>query len=798
MLRIVQLIAIVLLTASATTTTVWAKHLTTAILIHNVTELQNIQNNLSGNYQLANDIDASKSHNFAPIGGLSQPFGGSLDGNGYAISNLLINSTAREVGLFGAASGGSIRNLRIVNIKVVSSPTDSCYPRNFGDIFWYAPCATGGLIGLAWGETILSAYVQGAMSGNVGPTNNGGPLAMGSIVGVADGVSVTNTQSNVTVSGKLSGSAGEALGGLIGMLRNSPIGYSNALGAVTATEKSGATGDYVIAGGAIGSALCADGNGYHCTYALHSYATGAVTLGMVSTSSWAQAGGFVGNSNGNIDTAFASGNVQSSGDAGGFAEISYGAIQNAWASGTVTASGKGDAAGFAALIANGGDPSYLYEVYSTGRVTSKSGLAGGLVAKCSADCGGRYEYWDLETSGQATSATGIGLRTNQLKNGKLPDGFEPSVWMPVAFPIRLESIDSQILDYPKLWKLSFPITHFPLAGQSPYGSDTTSPPGAQIISVFDHSLKKSDKSDSGQLYVCDKIITAFDNLIGQQTFGHSDDTCDLGHHPGYQQNADGTPFVLKGVNYTGTNVIGDGTRLLEYEGHPGYDYRAYYEPVFAAVSGALFYPLEAVGMLSANHYHAYCFFHALAQVPDNSTTYRIYYLHLLTHPAGIDPYSPPCTGNGDTNGEVVTIQNGWIDPSCVYRDQGGAKFSPSSLPLPGGTHVEVPQGKLCVIAESGSAGVPGPHLHFEIQQIVPSAFYSADQQKKLSYFKCFNEDSYDVNNRDGKHLCLPTDSYGWTPLETADTNCPVGDPLHWTGDIWQCLTGIPSRRFWVQ
>ena len=62
---------------------------------------------LSSNFVLANSIDASNTANwnggagFIPIGNLDNQFYGSLNGQGFSINNLTINSSAAYVGLFG-------------------------------------------------------------------------------------------------------------------------------------------------------------------------------------------------------------------------------------------------------------------------------------------------------------------------------------------------------------------------------------------------------------------------------------------------------------------------------------------------------------------------------------------------------------------------------------------------------------------------------------------------------------------------------------------------------------------------
>ena len=76
----------------------------------------------AASYELATDIDLANDANWIPI--LS--FSGALNGNGYTISNLSINSSAPNVGLFGDVTGqASIRNitLRVVNIRVSGTNT---------------------------------------------------------------------------------------------------------------------------------------------------------------------------------------------------------------------------------------------------------------------------------------------------------------------------------------------------------------------------------------------------------------------------------------------------------------------------------------------------------------------------------------------------------------------------------------------------------------------------------------------------------------------------------------------------
>ena len=80
--------------------------------ISTLEDLKNISNDLDGDYILTNNIDISD-ENWTPIGTKEKPFTGTLDGNGYTISGLMIEgdpfTAAGEYyyGLFGKIEGSS-------------------------------------------------------------------------------------------------------------------------------------------------------------------------------------------------------------------------------------------------------------------------------------------------------------------------------------------------------------------------------------------------------------------------------------------------------------------------------------------------------------------------------------------------------------------------------------------------------------------------------------------------------------------------------------------------------------------
>ena len=152
----------------------------TTIDISDVTDLQNIQNDLSGDYVLTGNIDASATASwndgagFLPIGNSSTPFTGTFDGNGYSISDLTINAPfATDVGLFGATSTNAVlENVEITNGNVTGlNDVGDLVGLNNGSI------KSSGATGTATGSIIasagpVSAYTGGLVGYNAGTVSD--------------------------------------------------------------------------------------------------------------------------------------------------------------------------------------------------------------------------------------------------------------------------------------------------------------------------------------------------------------------------------------------------------------------------------------------------------------------------------------------------------------------------------------------------------------------------------------------------------------------------------------------------
>ena len=271
------------------------------------TELQNIKNNLSGNYQLANNINCSATSSwnsgkgFIPIGSsFNNAFTGFFDGQGYTISNLTINRTTEPyIGLFGYIVNATIQNVKLTNVNVK------------GNIH------VGSLVGIAFSNNrIYNCSATGAVTN----TNlwDGTHVYVGGLVGtinVATNIINSYATTNVTAVGSL-------VGGLVGYAEdNSIIINSYATGNVTSVQS--------WIGGLVGAIKKATISS--------SYATGNVAgLDIV--------GGLAGEvfDNSSVTNSYATGTIYGASNIGGLIGYIYQncTITNSYAKGSVGGSGN--------------------------------------------------------------------------------------------------------------------------------------------------------------------------------------------------------------------------------------------------------------------------------------------------------------------------------------------------------------------------------------------------------------------------------------------------------------------------
>jgi filamentous hemagglutinin family protein len=357
------------------------------MLVNSIFDLQNIQNNLSGNYAIGRDIDASNLANFTPLGEFTsagyetEGFTGILDGRGHSIAELTIreDTNSLNVGLFrtignatGPAGNGLVENLNLTNVTVVGGTNNSA--------------SIGALAGTNYG--IISNV---SSEGSVTPGSDDA-YSIGGLVGGNEGTITLSHSSGVVSAGS---DFAEALGGLVGTNAGT-ISQSYSLSSVSDASSFGGN-----VGGLVGINSAAQ-------VSLTGSITASYAVGTVTTadggSNYYYVGGLVGNGAGTIVNSYATGAVHGQG--------------------LIVAGG---------LVGDfvGGPISTISNSYATGAVTdtnpSSYSILGGLVADF---LGGLAinSYWDTQTTGQNSSpGGGVGLTSAQLQSG-LPTGFDPAIW----------------------------------------------------------------------------------------------------------------------------------------------------------------------------------------------------------------------------------------------------------------------------------------------------------------------------------------------------------------------------------
>lgn len=250
-------------------------------LIGSYEDLKQITTDLTSVYSITANIDASASKTesaagWTPIGIASAGFSGKIYGHGHTISNLYINATTDQVGLFGFISGGSIDSLGVVNATITASSATSaaatgivagsvksgtisnCY--STGTIT--AVSFAGGLVGLTNGATIDKSYSQATVSG---------VTAIGGLVGscnYASTLSNSFSTGNITLTGGIGGGLSGLMNGIV----------------TNCYSRSNVTGGTANIGGLFGYALGVTITNSYCTGNVSStVATAKGTVGYYNT-----------------------------------------------------------------------------------------------------------------------------------------------------------------------------------------------------------------------------------------------------------------------------------------------------------------------------------------------------------------------------------------------------------------------------------------------------------------------------------------------------------------------------------
>jgi hypothetical protein len=332
--------------------------------IRTAADLDRIRRDLAGDYCLRNDIDLAGAGGFEPIGSQAEPFTGKLDGGGFVIRNLTINSARPEVGLFGWITGGVVKNLTLAGISVKST---------------HAPASVGGVTGYLLDGDITNVRVTGTVA------CTGTLCRIGGVAGeTAGNALIRRTISAADVSGRDGGAAG----GLAGQI-NAGINQSSATGAVRCRNNC-------AAGGAVG---WVNPTGW----IRRSFATGEVQGTRDGT-----AGGLAGYLGGAASLVFSLGAVSAVfGTVGGLAGDA-GNLSQAFAAGRVSGGAGSSIGGLGALLSAPAETIRFsfWDINTTGRAASVAGtgnstavmqaaLPGGFTSGWAITNGFSYPFFDL-------------------------------------------------------------------------------------------------------------------------------------------------------------------------------------------------------------------------------------------------------------------------------------------------------------------------------------------------------------------------------------------------------------------
>ncbi len=428
-------------------------------------------NDLDKHFKLMADIDLSiyKEQGFNTIGKVVYntyyPFTGTFDGNNHTLSNFSYTSPNPHypyVGFFGYVNGAEIKNLGLIDPNI-----DADGEYRVGSLVSYLNNATirncyvqggkvtgghdvGGLVGYNDNSIIANCRVEGvSVSGISGVGGLAGTIPYSGII--------TNCYSNGIVS------AGDEVGGV--------VGFSN--GTITDSYSSShvsGTGQKV--GGLVGwsygeiSNCYADGEVYGDTEVGGLTGQNEASIIDCGASGYVQGsnktGGLVGLNSGRLISCCSTGIVSGDEHIGGLIGqnglqrgciVSSGVIYNCYSTSSV--SGRNYIGG---LVGTDEEWGYFFDCFAAGSVSGYENV-GGLVGLSNK---GQFSncFWDTQTTGQITSAGGIGKTTTQMHD---PNTFMDVGWDFIGKPDGPHDIWAEPVGggCPILWWQLSPLSELP-------------------------------------------------------------------------------------------------------------------------------------------------------------------------------------------------------------------------------------------------------------------------------------------------------------------------------------------------
>ncbi len=348
--------------------------------------LNNIRNYLDSHFIQIADIDLdvapfNQDGGWVPIGFYSTVvdtpnivFTGSYNGDDNIIQNLMINGTVLTgaAGLFGYADHAIFRNIQVSNCNVSGA------------------YMAAGLLGYGTNDSLYNCHASGIVSNEIVSSDDG---ATGGLIAKCDLTSINNCSSNCVISSNRFNT-----GGLAGYANHSTMYDCYSSGSLVGGGHTG---------GLVGQC--------HYLDVIDCFSTADITATLSNT------GGLMGwGARSNIDRCYVTGNVNGNTDVGGLCghlDLCY--VTNCFARGAVSGTIRvGGLVGRQCII------TYITNSYATGIVTGTgTENIGGMVGETSTPYLTTNCYWDMQTSGQTTSASGEGRTTLQMTYPYNPDTY---------------------------------------------------------------------------------------------------------------------------------------------------------------------------------------------------------------------------------------------------------------------------------------------------------------------------------------------------------------------------------------
>lgn len=202
--------------------------------IYDAEDLQNMQEDLTANYILMNDIDLS-GINWTPITKRGYPFTGTFEGNGFTIRNLTVNAEQYDNGALFYQNEGTIQNLRVTgqinltsksgivrfaaslaiyNKGTIYNCTSAAGITTGGDM----PVRVGGLVSENKGTVDYCRY-----TGTIHASAGGGEISVGGITYINDNSATISHCENVGIILAESGNSTEVKDTISSLVNESSI-----------------------------------------------------------------------------------------------------------------------------------------------------------------------------------------------------------------------------------------------------------------------------------------------------------------------------------------------------------------------------------------------------------------------------------------------------------------------------------------------------------------------------------------------------------------------------------------------